>query len=74
MSTKREKQVKEGIEFLKDYIDTYDKQYGYERYTDTTIINDILYGLGVAIGGDKYRFANGFAKFKKVLREHLKED
>lgn len=67
----RQKKVKEGIEFLKDYMDTYNKQPGYLDYTDYTIIEDILYGLGVAIDKDKYSFANGFKDFKEVLINHI---
>jgi hypothetical protein len=63
--------VKKSIEYLKRYVDTYDKQPRYLDYTDETIINDVLYGLGVAIGGREYQYANGFEKFKKRLRDHL---
>jgi len=69
--TEQQKKVKKAIEYLQNYMQTYDKQGGYLDYTDETIINDVLYGLGVAIGGKEYEFAQGFKKFKKRLITHL---
>ena len=68
----KRKRVRNAVEYLKDYIGTYDElQPGYEDFSDETIINDLLYGLGVALQPDEYRFAGGFDKFKEVLRKHL---
>lgn len=67
----RQKHVKQAIEYMTKYMVTYDKQHGYLDYTDTTIIDDVLYGLGVAIGGREYQMANGYARFRKRLAEHL---
>lgn len=67
----RQKHVKRAIEYLTRYMNTYDKQTGYLDYTDETIINDVLYGLGVAIGGREYQMADGFAKFKARLAKHI---
>ena len=60
------------IELLKDFVNTYDEQQGWEKYTPETYINDILYGLGTSIS-DEFKFAGGFDKFKEVLRDHLRE-
>lgn len=56
---------------LTHYMTTYDKQPFYTYYTDETFINDVLYGLGIALSDD-YRQASGFDLFKARLREHLK--
>jgi hypothetical protein len=69
--TPEQKRVAKAIRFLTKYFATYHKQPTYLDYRDSTIIEDTLYGLGVALD-DKYRFAGGFDEFKKVLREHLK--
>ena len=66
--------IEEAVKYLQDDMNTYDKQEGYERYNDKTFINDILYGLGVAIGGDKYKWIDGYRKFKKYLQGFLEED
>lgn len=58
---------------LKTYIDTYDKQLGYEEYPDTMFIDDILYGLGASID-PKYKFAQGFGAFKELLLKNLLAD
>lgn len=69
--TARQKKVDAAIKYLVNYMTTYDKQMGYLDYTDETIIEDVLYGLGVALDGEKYKWANGFAKFKERLANHL---
>lgn len=69
---------KEGIEpalkYLEDYIVTYKNQKGYKKYDEFTWINDILYGLGVSMDSDKYKWADGFYLFKKDLMEFLREN
>ena len=70
--TPKQERVKKAVEYLKNYINTYDSQYGYLDYSDAVIIDDILYGLGVALDDKKYQMGSGFKEFKKVLRDHLK--
>jgi hypothetical protein len=69
--TPAQERMEKAVAYLKDYIGTYDRQYGYLDYRDETLIDDILYGLGVALGGDAHQFSNGFDKWKAKLREHL---
>lgn len=66
----RRKHVKEAIEKLTRYMKTYDRQIGYLDYSDETIIDDILYGLGAALSED-YMYADGYRKFKERLKGHL---
>jgi len=61
------------VQYLKRYMETYDSQHGYENYTDTTLINDMLYGLGVAINPEKHQFANGFDLWKKELKSFIEK-
>ena len=69
--TSKQKRMKKAVEYLQDYMATYDKQTGYLDYADETLINDVLYGLGVALGPKRYAFAQGFRRFKKRLAKHL---
>lgn len=62
--------MKERVEKLQHYWNTYTSQSNYEHYTDKTFLDDALYGIGVAISDD-FRFAGGYDKFKELLREHL---
>ena len=62
------------VKYLQRYMETYDQQYGYENYTDTTFINDVLYGLGVAINPTEHQYAGGFDKWKMKLIELLKAE
>ena len=68
--TKARKRMREAVASLQQYMATYDKQYGYQDYPDTTYINDVLYGLGRSLSRE-YEFADGFEKFRDVLRKHL---
>ena len=69
-----QKRMKLMVAYLKRYIETYDKMYGYENYTDETLIDDILYGLGVALNPNEHSFASGFYTWKKKLYAHLEKD
>lgn len=70
---KNQKRAKKVIESLQEYMNTYNKQVGYLDYTDDTIINDVLYGLGIALDKERYSFGKGYHLFAARLREHLKE-
>jgi hypothetical protein len=67
--TAEQQRVRDAIEYLRTYLDTYPSQSGYENYRDETIIDDLLYGIGVALWNNK--FANGFRETQARLREHL---
>jgi hypothetical protein len=63
--------MKKAVEFLKEYVNTYDAQIGYEEYSDSIFINDILYKLAIALD-DKYKYGDGFDRFKReILIPHL---
>jgi len=64
--------MRKALDSLKEYVDTYDQQSDWERYRLETYVNDVLYGLGISIS-DEFRYADGFDRFKQVLREHLGE-
>ena len=64
--------MRKALDSLKEYVDTYDQQSDWERYRSETYVNDVLYGLGISIS-DEFRYADGFDRFKQVLREHLGE-
>lgn len=68
--TKKQRRVRRIVRELQKYMNTYDKQASYLDYTDETIINDVLYGLGIALD-KKNRFADGFNRFKGRLQKHI---
>lgn len=59
--------IQDAVAYMKDYINTYEQQYGWKQYTKQTFTDDMLYGLGVSIGGEKYKWGNGYDAFKKHL-------
>jgi len=64
--------MEEIVAKLQHYVETYDKQEGFEDYTDETLIDDVIYGLGAALGKE-YQFADGFRKFEARLVKHIKQ-
>lgn len=54
------------IAALNDYVETFPNRHGIDEYTNERYITDILYGLGMSLS-DEYWYAEGFAKFKKLL-------
>ena len=72
MNSEHEKKlVRDTVKSLQDYWNTYPNQEHYEDYTPNIIIEDALYGLGIALNKEEYSYAQGFDKFKKLLKEHL---
>jgi len=66
------RKMEEVVARFQHYIETYDEQPGYEEYTDATFLEDVLYGIGIALS-DNYQFGQGHREFKKRLMKHLKE-
>jgi len=69
--TKKQKRMKTAIQDLVDYMATYELQERWLDCSDETFIDDVLYGLGVALDKNEHRWANGFDIFKEKLRKHL---
>lgn len=65
----RQRRIKAAAKYLSDYMRTYE----FVDASDATFMNDVLYGLGIALHGDKFKYANGFDAWKAELREFLKE-
>lgn len=61
-------QIKQAVQYLKEYINTYTNQHYYTDYPYKTLIGDIVYGLGVAVGGDKFSGPDGYRRWCYVLR------
>jgi len=62
------------VKSLQNYMNTYDKQEGYVNYTDKTFIDDVLYGLGLALDKRAYEGAQGYDAFKLQLLKHLNKE
>ena len=67
---KRRERMKQIVAYLRGYMNTYDQQPEYLDYPPETLVNDVLYGLGVALS-DEYKYGEGFEKFKSKLLDHL---
>lgn len=62
--------VEASIKALQHYIDTYKLQTCCGG-NGNIFVDDILYGLGVAIDPNKYSFASGYSAFKELLVDKL---
>ncbi len=69
--TSKQKRMQKAVNYLQDYMVTYSNQVGYLDYMDETLIDDVIYGLGMALDPHRYEFAQGFKKFKKRLHKHI---
>ena len=68
----RQKRMHDVVTYLQDYMRAYTNQRYYFDYSDETFIDDVLYGLGVALNPE-YQYGEGFDKFKARLRKHLED-
>ena len=69
--TKKQKRMKAAVEYLQKYINSYSNQSYYLDYEDGILIDDILYGLGMALDPENHKWADGYERFKVVLNQHL---
>lgn len=58
---------------LANYWSTYNDQLHVENYSAKTVLNDGLYGLGIAMS-EEYQCADGFQKFMRDLQRYLDEE
>lgn len=70
MNEKKKAHIVAAVAYLKNYMATYDQQFGYADYSEQTYIDDVLYGLGASLG-EQYKWAGGFDDFKQRLLAHL---
>lgn len=67
---KQREKMKSAVAYMKEFMNSYDTQAGYETYSEETFIDDVLYGLGVSLD-KKNQWAGGYRIFKERLRKHL---
>lgn len=59
--------IVKAVERMQKYWDTYDCQHNYENYSEQMFLDDALYGIGHAMYENKFRWANGYERFKTFL-------
>lgn len=56
---------------FKRYIRSYKK---YENQNNDSIINDIMYGIGISLDKDQYSNTNGYLKYLQLLKNSINND
>jgi len=57
-------------EKFKNYVDTYDpKKHGLNN--PETIMKDMIYGLGISLDEEEFRFSDGYKKFVQYLKDKI---
>jgi hypothetical protein len=67
----RRKRMHNIVAAFQQYVADYDKQAAYEDYSDKTFIDDMLYGIGIALDGHSNANALGYENWKRQLLAHL---
>lgn len=57
--------------YVDQYIESYDRADRLDWLHEESIIDDFLYGVGLAIDEETYRGADGYDRFKKMLSERF---
>ena len=63
--------IKESLNYMVDYISTYGGQRHFDLYDKTVWVDDIIYGLGVSVDSKKYRFSDGYERFRLYLSNYF---
>jgi hypothetical protein len=56
------------------YVATYDLKKNGCGGRESVVIDDVLYGLGLAIGGKENEYGDGYKKFKRELYDKLRAE
>ena len=70
--TKKKKKLIDMQRKLENYVTTYKEQKYWLEYDETIFLDDMLYGIGIALDVDKYKMADGYENFLLFLMEHIK--
>jgi hypothetical protein len=60
--------MKDVVEKFQEYVATYSDQPCYTNYSTNAFIDDMLYGIAIAIDKE-FSFANGYSLFKEQLHK-----
>lgn len=71
MLTRKQKRMRAIVAQFQEYVRTYSDQAHYDQYRDDTFLDDMLYGIGIALEPEKWRAADGYELFKAELRKRL---
>lgn len=71
MLSRKQKRMRAVVARFQEYVRTYSDQACYDQYRDSTFIDDMLYGIGIAIEPNKHQAAPGYDAFKTKLRKRL---
>lgn len=53
------------------YVDSYDEQSNWKNYPIYTFVNDMVYGLGIALEPNEHYGPDGYISWMRRLRAHL---
>jgi hypothetical protein len=71
LSTKQRKRMERIVADFQKYVASYSEQECYQDYSDRCFVEDILYGIGLAIDPKAFRYADGFDKWRAELLQYL---
>ena len=71
LSRRDPEKMRQAVQKLAEYWFSYGTQEGYGTLTMKTLLDDALYGIGVSLDEKEFFAADGYEKFKALLREHL---
>jgi len=71
VNTASENRMAKIVSYFQNYVATYSDQQNYKTYGDRIFIDDMLYGIGIAINKYQYQNAVGYRLWKKELLKFM---
>tara|TARA_Y100000389_G_scaffold191318_1_gene217286 strand:+ start:9353 stop:9598 length:246 start_codon:yes stop_codon:yes gene_type:complete len=56
------------LAYLKDYINSYKES---NIVSETSFIKDMIYGIGLSIDKEKFKYGNGYSRFENKLLDEV---
>jgi hypothetical protein len=69
METKNRKEMRDIVARFQEYVATYSNQDFFEIYPINTFIEDMIYGVGIAVEPEKFRGSDGYERFREYLKK-----
>lgn len=70
---KRRERMRGIVERFQKYVASYSDQLSYEEYSDDMFIQDMVYGIGIALDPEGHAYANGYRAWRIKLRKMLSD-
>jgi hypothetical protein len=69
--TRKQKRMRDIVQRMTEYMTTYTSQYKWVDYSDRCFLDDMFYGVAIALDPERYRAGDGYELFREEIMKPL---